>query len=262
MLDSTGAEAPPRSPLSLSVCAAGLTYEGKPLFTALAFTAQPGAWTCLLGPSGVGKTSLLRLIAGLIEPLPGSEIMAGDGSTPRGRLSYMAQQDLLLPWLSARDNVMLGAVLRGEARSPARARANHLLALVGLADKATRLPATLSGGERQRVALARTLFEDTPIILMDEPFSQLDALTRHQMQEEAARLLAGRTVLHVTHDPWEALRLAHQVYVLAGRPASLQAGMHVPGAPPRDIGLPVLAPLRAALLEQLALAAPVSARAQ
>ncbi|MCW5771595.1 MAG: ABC transporter ATP-binding protein [Rhodospirillaceae bacterium] len=248
-----GASAPIISSFSVTVHAAGLDFGGAPLFEALDLDLAAGSWTCLLGPSGCGKTTLLRLIAGLVEPWPGSEVRCSDGRPLAGRMAYMAQQDLLLPWLSALDNVLLGARLRHERRdSGAAARARDLLARVGLADKAHALPATLSGGQRQRVALARTLFEARPMVLMDEPFSALDAITRHQLQALAAELLHGATVLHVTHDPWEALRLADRLYVMAGSPATLGAPIAVPGLPPRDLGAEGLVARHAELLARLA----------
>jgi len=252
MLDSNGAAAPAQAAFSVTVHAAGLDFGGAPLFEALDLELAAGRWTCLLGPSGVGKTSLLRLIAGLIEPWPGSAIRCSDGAPLAGRLAYMAQQDLLLPWLSALDNILLGARLRGAAiDAAARERARWLLASVGLAAKAAVRPASLSGGQRQRVALARTLFEARPLVLMDEPFSALDAITRHQLQALAAELLRGATVLQVTHDPWEALRLADRLYVMAGTPARLGAPLILPGAPPRDVSAEGLAARHAELLALL-----------
>jgi putative hydroxymethylpyrimidine transport system ATP-binding protein len=124
----------------------------------------------------------------------------------------MAQGDLLLPWLDTLDNVTLGARLRGLI--PQRARAMDVLERVGLAAHAARPPDTLSGGQRQRVALARTLMEERPVVLLDEPFSALDARSRAQMQELSAELLAGRTVLHVTHDAAEAARLGEIVQLM------------------------------------------------
>jgi len=219
-------------------------FEGALLFDGLDLALEQGRWTCLLGPSGVGKSSLLRVIAGL-ERLEGGALAVRDDAP----VAYMAQQDLLMPWLGALGNVSLGARLRGER--PDRARALAMLERVGLGAEADALPRTLSGGMRQRVALARTLMEDRPIVLMDEPFSALDAITRARLQELAAGLLAGRTVLLVTHDPLEALRLGERIYVMAGRPATLQPAPAPDGPPPRRPGERTLQALHAELLERL-----------
>jgi putative hydroxymethylpyrimidine transport system ATP-binding protein len=168
-----------------------------------------------------------------------------------GRVSYMAQADSLMPWLSVLDNVLIGYRLRGEHTALLREQAMSLLAKVGLAKVALLRPDALSGGMRQRAALARTLLEDRPIVLMDEPFSALDAITRLQLQELAAELLVGRTVLLVTHDPLEALRLGHVVYVMAGLPAQLQLALSLPGSLPRDPTAPNLLTHHAELLHQL-----------
>jgi len=129
-------------PFGLKVHAAGLDFGGAPLFEALDLALAAGSWTCLLGPSGVGKTSLLRLIAGLVAPWPGTTVECGDGGPLRGRIAYMAQQDLLLPWLPALDNVLFGARLRRERiDGTARERARWLLARVGLGEKLAALPA-------------------------------------------------------------------------------------------------------------------------
>ncbi|TMV07151.1 ABC transporter ATP-binding protein [Ruegeria sediminis] len=199
--------------------APGITLEGRAtidgdlLFAPLTLSMAAGKWTCLLGGSGVGKSTVLRLIAGLAT---GAEfdgrIAATDGAEVIPRVGYMAQDDLLLPWATVTQNVALGARLRGER--PDEARLSGLLERVRLADHADKKPDELSGGQRQRVALARTLMEDKPIILLDEPFSALDARTRADMQDLAVELLAGRTVLLVTHDPGEAARLGHSIVVM------------------------------------------------
>lgn len=156
---------------------------------------------------------MLRLIAGLADEIEFTgHTTATDNAPLAGRIGYMAQSDLLLPWATLTANVAIGARLRGE-----RADTNHadaMLERVGLADHRTKKPGALSGGQRQRVALARTLMEDRPVILLDEPFSALDARTRADMQELAAELLKGRTVLLVTHDPAEASRLGHAITVM------------------------------------------------
>ncbi|MEL6376618.1 MAG: ABC transporter ATP-binding protein [Pseudomonadota bacterium] len=190
------------------------SISGAPLFARLRLEITAGAWTCLLGGSGVGKSTILRLIAGLETGASfDGAITASDGQDVQSRVAYMAQDDLLLPWATAAENVALGARLRGE--SPDTDRVTRLLERSGLSEHAKKRKVQLSGGQRQRVALARTLMEDKPIILLDEPFSALDAKTRSEMHELAAELLSGRTVLMVTHDPAEAARLGNSIAILA-----------------------------------------------
>ncbi len=244
---------------SVTLTGARLEFDGVPLFENLDIAVEGGRWTCLLGPSGVGKTSLLRLIAGLTDAAAGA-VSCGDGARLDGRIAYMAQQDLLLPWATVLENVMLGHRLRGDRqpRGEEVDRARALLAQVGLASRETERPAALSGGQRQRVALARTLMEDRAIVLMDEPFSAVDAITRYRLQEQAAALLAGRTVLLVTHDPMEALRLGDVVHVMAGHPAHLDRPLRPTGTRPRDPANPKLRELQSDLLRRLAAAEGMS----
>jgi putative hydroxymethylpyrimidine transport system ATP-binding protein len=239
----------PSTSFDVDLRQATLSYAGAPLFERLDFTLHRGQCTCLLGPSGVGKSSLLRLIAGLVAPEAG-EVACSDGQALAGRLVWMGQQDSLLPWLSVLENVMLGARLRGQRAD--RARAEALLARVGLERQQDQRPATLSGGQRQRAALARTLMEDRPVVLMDEPFSALDAITRARLQVLAAQLLAGRTVLLVTHDPLEALRLGDRIQVMVGQPARIEAPICPAGRPPRDLHDPALLARQGELLAGLA----------
>jgi len=193
------------------------SWAGKPVFSDLSLTLEAGQWTCLLGRSGVGKSTVLRLIAGISEGLKfNGEISLKPDSNSRN-VTFMAQDDLLLPWLSAEQNILLGARLRGER--PDESRAAEMLEQVGLSEHARKKPKQLSGGQRQRVSLARTLMEDCPVVLLDEPFSALDALTRLQMQDLTAELLDGKTILLVTHDPAEAARMGHKIYLMEERGA-------------------------------------------
>ena len=236
--------------LTIRLREVSLRFDGTTLFSGLGMDLTPG-WTCLLGPSGVGKSSLLKYLAGLLPAdIASGHIQTDDGRPLSGRLAFMAQQDLLLPWLTVAGNVALGPRLRGEPTDTSRV--STLLEQVGLAGYHRRLPGSLSGGQRQRVALARTLLEDHPLVLLDEPFASLDAITRYRLQSLAARLLRGRTVLLVTHDPLEALRLGDSLYVLSGQPPRLGAPLCPPGPPPRPPGQPELAALHGELLRQLA----------
>lgn len=233
-------------PLAVSLRDARLVYAGVALFDGLHLELAADSCTSLLGPSGVGKSSLLRLLAGLTAPGATGVLCGGDGQSLCGRVAYMAQQDLLLPWLNVLENVTLGSRLRGAAVDTQRAL--YLLQQVGLGDAGAAHPEQLSGGMRQRVALARTLMEERPVVLMDEPFSSLDALTRLRLQALSITLLAGRTVLLVTHDPLEALRMSDHILVMRGRPATLSALPSLPGTPPRDPSSePVQAAYRAIL---------------
>lgn len=227
---------------ALSVRSAHIVLDGHVVAENLSLDFAAARTTCLLGRSGVGKTSLLRHLAGLLPD-----------TAAAGPVAYMAQRDLLLPWLSVLDNVLLGYRLRRDqaGRRTAEPRARALLAEVGLADRLQALPQTLSGGMRQRVALARTLCEDRGIVLMDEPFGHLDAVTRLDLQDLAARLLEGRTVVLVTHDPLEALRLGHEIRVLSGTPFAVGPAIVPAGAVPRDPADPALLALQARLIGEL-----------
>ncbi|MFX0541943.1 ABC transporter ATP-binding protein [Roseovarius sp. S4756] len=209
-----------------------VSVAGAPLVPRISLRVAPGGWTCLLGPSGIGKSTLLRVIAGIADEaeLSGT-LTTSDGTPLTSRVALMSQSDLLLPWLSVTENIMLGARLRGEASQPERAAA--LIEQVGLSQHAQKRPAQLSGGQRQRAALARTLMEDRPVILLDEPFSALDARTRAQMQDLTAQLLGDHTVLMVTHDPAEAARLGTTILVLGDD--GLSSWPAPPGTPPRPV---------------------------
>jgi ABC-type nitrate/sulfonate/bicarbonate transport system ATPase subunit len=186
----------------------------------------------VVGPSGCGKSTLLELIAGLRQPTDGG-IAVGDAAAPRDRLArcaYMPQRDLLLPWLSAIDNAALAPRNRGARRAEARAAAAPLFERFGLAGFEHARPDELSGGMRQRVAFLRTLLTGKPVLLLDEPFAGLDAITRGEMQEWLAGALESepRTVVLVTHDVEEALYLSDRVVVLSARPGRSVAELRAP----------------------------------
>ncbi|MEZ8437199.1 ABC transporter ATP-binding protein [Vibrio splendidus] len=220
----------------------------------LSLSLNAGKWTVLLGRSGCGKTTVLRYLAGLLDDkVEWQGTLATSDELPlTDRIAYMAQQDLLLPWLSVIDNVCLSHRFQNPVSDKALQtnQALELLAAVGLADHASTMPDQLSGGMRQRVALARTLMQDKPVVLMDEPFSALDAVTRHKLQSLACELLKGKTVVLITHDPQEAVRLADNLYVLQGTPANAQS-LSVPNtATPRVLD-GECAELQQAILDQL-----------
>ncbi len=214
-----------------------LSYGEERIFEDFSFKLEAGKLICLLGRSGTGKSTLLHYIAGLLPSRVAQGTLIADDEQPlTGRIAWMAQQDLLMPWLTVIDNITLGALLRGNRTERHRAAARRLLRDVELVNVENRYPHELSGGMRQRVALARTLAEERPVNLLDEPFSGLDASTRYQLQDLATRLLEERTTLLVTHDPLEALRMADVIYVLKGRPARVARPVTPPGRPPRHLG--------------------------
>ncbi|MEZ8279399.1 ABC transporter ATP-binding protein [Vibrio splendidus] len=220
----------------------------------LSLSLNAGKWTVLLGRSGCGKTTVLRYLAGLLDDkVEWQGTLATSDELPlTDRIAYMAQQDLLLPWLSVIDNVCLSHRFQNLASDKALQtnQALELLSAVGLADHASTMPDQLSGGMRQRVALARTLMQDKPVVLMDEPFSALDAVTRHKLQSLACELLRDKTVVLITHDPQEAVRLADNLYVLQGTPANAQS-LSVPLTSTPRVLDGECAELQQAILDQL-----------
>ncbi|MBO3088094.1 ABC transporter ATP-binding protein [Cellulomonas dongxiuzhuiae] len=183
---------------------------------------ERGSFTCVVGPSGCGKSTLLGVVAGLRHPDRGQVLLDGrDVTGTTGHAAWMPQDDLLLEWRTVVDNVALGLQVQGLRRREARARVRDLLAGFGLAEHADARPSELSGGLRQRAALARTVVQGRDVLLLDEPFGALDALTRLHLQRWLAATWAAHrwTVVMVTHDVREAVTLADEVVRLSDRPA-------------------------------------------
>ena len=213
----------------------------------VSLTVAPGEFTCLVGASGCGKSTLLSLVAGLDQPT------AGSISTEGRRVTLMFQEPALFPWLTAARNVELALRARGVPKAQRRERCAELLDLVDLSGFGGKRPHELSGGMRQRVALARALAQDADVLLMDEPFGALDAMTRDLLHEELERIWRqqGLTVLFVTHNVREAARLGDRVVVLSSRPGRVIEEYRVPRPGPRRIDSPEGARMAATITDRL-----------
>jgi NitT/TauT family transport system ATP-binding protein len=217
-----------------------------PALDQVSLAAEPGEFTCLIGASGCGKSTLLNLVAGLDQPTSG-EISVG------GRVALMFQEPGLFPWLTAAGNVELALRARGVGKAERKQRAAELLEAVHLAGFGKKRPHELSGGMRQRVALARALAQDADVLLMDEPFGALDAMTRDLLHDELDRVCEGRnlTVLFVTHNVREAVRLGDRVVMLSSRPGRVIAEYKVPIERPRRIDSAPVAELAGTITDRL-----------
>lgn len=229
-----------------------LQLSGTKVLEDIALTVKQGEFVSILGPSGAGKSTIFRLLTGALRPDRGSMICNGVPLDPVNQgFAFMPQRDALMPWRRIVDNVTLGLEVRGMSRKDARARVLPLFDAFGLSGFETRYPAELSGGMRQRAALLRTVVQDRPVLLLDEPFGALDALTRIQMQTWFERRWQEShwTTLLVTHDVREAVALSDRIYVLSRRPARVVAEVTVPARRPR-LGTPITTEAHA-LEEQL-----------
>ena len=209
-----------------------------PVLDDLNLSVDDGQLVALLGPSGCGKSTLFNIVSGLLTPDTGEIYLNGEriyGNT--GDFAYMQQKDLLLPWRTVLKNVLVGPEIHNEPLDTAMVEARQRLAQLGLSGFENSYPMQLSGGMRQRVALVRTLLFRKEILLLDEPFGALDAMTRTVMQSILLDIWAAdrQTVLLITHDVEEALLLADKIYVLTARPATLKAEVPVPLSRPRNI---------------------------
>lgn len=192
-----------------------------PLFNNFSLAIPKNHWLGILGPSGVGKSTLLHAVARMLQT-----------TEPRLHLALLSQKNTLLPWLTVLENVQIGDLLRDEHQT---GQAENLLAQLGLHEFRHVLPKQLSGGQAQRVIIARTLYEKSDIVLMDEPFSSLDAITKQQIQDLAYHYFQDKTVILVTHDPLEALRLCHQIMVLKGKPVHYDEVISLNSPAPRKL---------------------------
>jgi len=241
---------------SIDIHHLNLSYHGRPLFKNFGLTFPANKCISILGQSGVGKSTILRLLAHLITGVDEenfqTEISVSNHIPIIDQIAYMGQQDFLMPWLSILDNVLLGYRLRHQHIDEAiKKEAIKLLKDMGLTHAMHQQPKTLSGGMKQRAALARTFIEQQPIILMDEPFSALDTVTRYRLQELATKLFQNKTVILVTHDPLEALRLSDIIHVLSGIPAKITETIEPQSNKPRDIHDEKILHLHAHLIEEL-----------
>ena len=224
----------PRSPL-LEVDDLALTYPtenngGLKALDGLSFSLYPQEFVCVLGPSGSGKTTLLRVLAGLRNATRGRvQFCGGQSSGSQPNIGLVFQQANLMPWRTVLENILLPLELRGEIDTAARQRAADLIELIGLQGFEDVWPRDLSGGMAQRVALARALIQDPDLLLLDEPFGALDALTRERMAGELLRIwqVQRKTMLMVTHSISEALLLSDRVLVLTPRPGRLALDLPV-----------------------------------
>jgi NitT/TauT family transport system ATP-binding protein len=206
----------------------------------ISFEIQPGEFVCLVGPSGSGKSTLLRIIAGLIQPQQGRVWLDGQVVTaPRSSIGIVFQKANLMPWRSVHDNVGLPLEMERLSSSEIQQRSQALIDLVGLTGFEESFPSGLSGGMEQRVAIARALIHNPTVLLLDEPFGSLDALTRERMALELTRIWSTQktTVVMVTHSIQEAVFLSDRVLVMTDRPGRIAAAIPIDLPRPRDLNL-------------------------
>lgn len=215
------------------------TAQGGPVLALddLTFSVAKEEFLCIVGPSGCGKTTLLKIIAGLLEPTAGEVKIESPQSNGKPHNAMVFQEHGLFPWMSVLDNVSLGLQFRGIARSERHAQSKVFIEQFGLSEFTHRFPHELSVGMRQRVSLARAFLMDPDVLLMDEPFASLDALTKVVLQEQLLRIWKdyAKQVIYITHDIEEALLLGDRVLVMTGRPGAIREEIKVPLARPRQM---------------------------
>lgn len=218
------------------------SFDIMPVLDGVSLTVEPGKVTSVIGPSGSGKSTLLRILTRSLEADAGEILL--DGRTPEAGerpFAFMPQRDALLPWRTVLDNAALGLVIAGLPKREARRRADALFSDFGIDGTQRMWPRQLSGGMRQRVGLLRTVVQERPILLLDEPFGALDAITREQLQRWLLGIWEQHhwSMLLITHDIREAVRLSDQVLVLSAKPARIIGGVEVDRSIPRDEGFVV-----------------------
>ena len=217
-------------------------YDGRVIIQDISIHLETGELVCLLGVSGAGKTTLFHTLSGLERPEAGRVLLQGEDITGRpGKISYMLQRDLLLPHKKIPDNVALPLVIRGEKPRAAREKALGYFAQFGLEGTQDKYPAQLSGGMRQRAALLRTFLGSQGVVLLDEPFSALDALTKREIHRWYMGMMdqLQLTTLFITHDIDEAILLSDRIYILSGQPGRISAGLTIQPPRPRDLEFPL-----------------------
>jgi NitT/TauT family transport system ATP-binding protein len=243
----TASIAPERGPIAVEVQGLVKRFGATVALDGLDLSVRRGEFITLVGASGCGKSTLLNILAGLDRPTAGTVKVRAE------RIALMFQDATLLPWLTAGQNVELALKLRGVGKSERRDRVHELLATVRLDGKEDTRPHELSGGMRQRVALARMLAQEAEVVLMDEPFGALDAMTRDHMHDELERIWSshGLTVLFVTHNVREAVRLGDRAILLASSPGRVKAAHDVDLPRPRRIDSPEVSALASHLTSEL-----------
>jgi NitT/TauT family transport system ATP-binding protein len=249
---------------ALDALAVGLTYRTTSgeieALRDIALSVKDGEFVSIVGPSGCGKSSLLKLVLGLERPTRGSIVIGGTAiSGPSRGVGAVFQAPVLLPWRTIEENVLLPVDVMRLDRKPATARARALLQLVGLGEFGNRYPYELSGGMQHRAAIVRALVHDPQLLLMDEPFAALDALTREQMAGELQRIWmeSRKTVVFITHSISEAVFLSDRIVVMSARPGRIVATFTNASARPRtfgDLASPELAKLSTEIRSSLDLA--------
>jgi NitT/TauT family transport system ATP-binding protein len=243
MLDIVAPAAERRRPI-IELQGVSKTYRTRdgdiPSLRPIDFTVGEGEFVVIVGPSGCGKTTLLKMLAGLLTPSGGEVRIEGKSITkPHSNIGIVFQTALLLPWRSVFSNVMMPVEVKGLPRAAYAQRARDLLRLTGLQGFETKYPWQLSGGMQQRVAICRALVHDPKLMLMDEPFGALDAMTREKMNVELQRIQGetGKTVLLITHSIPEAVFLADRVMVMNARPGNIAAVYDIPLPRPRTLDI-------------------------